>query len=176
MPGRRYMGSRRRRSYPRAIVNSIKNVRVLSAGISGTQQNFDIAIAKTTPSPVADSEVSHGCIIKAIWCSIDGCGLGGTGVLNNIGLYLMKNPGANLTEPGVFVVGTSNEKKFVFKQWQFMAMRNQDGNTPFHWEGWIKVPKRYQRIGTDDTITISVATTAALTGHFSGQFIYKWYR
>jgi len=60
--------------------------------------------------------------------------------------------------------------------WRAMIMRNQDGNVPYHWEGWIKIPKRYQRMGTDDKWTISIACSAAVTGHASGMFIYKWYR
>ncbi len=56
-----------------------------------------------------------------------------------------------------------------------MTMRNQDGNPPFHWEGWIKVPKRYQRMGTDDTFRLAFQTTTA-AGHISAQLIYKWYR
>ncbi len=107
---------------------------------------------------------------------VDGCGLGGTGVLNNMDFYMFKNPGANLTPPAPISVGTSNEKKFVFKTWHFMIMRNQDGNTPFHWEGWVKIPKRYQRMGTDDLIQCVVANTATLTGHFSFMAIYKWQR
>ncbi len=87
----------------------------------------------------------------------------------------MKNPGDNLTEPSCFAVGSSNEKKFVFRQWQFMTMRNQDGNTPVHWEGWVPVPKLYQRMGTDDLFTFSFMTDSA-AGHYSGQFIYKWKR
>ncbi len=91
-------------------------------------------------------------------------------------LYLMKNPGDNLTPPSPISVGSSNEKKFVFKQWRFMVMRNQDGNTPFHWEGWIRIPKRYQRMGTDDTFHFADVVTSGVTGHLSGLFIYKWYR
>ncbi len=90
--------------------------------------------------------------------------------------YLIKNPGNNLTVPAPISVGTSNEKKFVFRQWMFMIMRNQDGNTPFHWEGWVPIPKRYQRMGTDDILQIIFANTTALTGHMSGEAIYKWYR
>ncbi len=107
---------------------------------------------------------------------VDGCGLGGTGVLNDLDFYLIKNPGDNLTEPAPISVGTSNEKKFVFRQWHFMIMRNQDGNTPFHWEGWIRIPKRYQRFGTDDTLQLVHACTSGLTGHLSLMCIYKWYR
>ncbi len=134
-------------------------------------------MAKAVNSPVntVTTDVRIGSIIKAIYCIIDGCGLGGTGVLNNLLFYVMKNPGDNLTEPAPNSVGSSNEKKFIFKQWIFMIMRNQDGNAPFHWEGWLKIPKRYQRMGTDDTFQFVHACTSGVTGHISAQFIYKWY-
>ncbi len=166
----------RRRSYPRSIVTSIKNQVNASLGSTGTAQTLVLAKAVTTPSPTSQPDVSHGCLIKAIYLTINGCGLAGTGVLNNMNFYLMKNPGNNLTPPAVLSVGTSNEKKFVFRQWMFMIMRNQDGNVPFHWEGWIKIPRRYQRMGTDDVINLTFANTAAVTGHFSMECIYKWYR
>ncbi len=166
----------RRRSFQRPIINSITNRTFDTIGLLGTVQTRDIAKAVTSPSPTVDTDVSHGCVIKAIYLAIDFCGLGGTGVLNNISCYLMKNPGDNLTEPLPISVGSSNEKKFVIRQWHAMAMRNQDGNPPYHWEGWIKIPKRYQRMGTDDTWVLVAAATATLTGHFSSMAIYKWYR
>ncbi len=173
----RQRGSFRRRSFaPRSVINSIKNVRNFAVGSTGTTAAVDLAKAVTAPSPTVSSDVSHGCIIRAIYCIFDGCGLGGTGVINDLHFYIIKNPGANLTVPAPLAVGTSNEKKFVFRQWKFMIMRNQDGNTPFHWEGWLKIPKRYQRMGTDDKLTVVHACTSGLTGHFSGQIIYKWYR
>ncbi len=86
----------------------------------------------------------------------------------------MKNPGANLLPPGAFAVGTSNEKKFVIKQWTQMTMRNQDGNPPYHWEGWVKIPKRYQRMGTDDTWELVIANNSG-TGHGYALCIYKEY-
>ncbi len=174
MPGRSY--GRRRGNYPRSVVTSIKNVHRGQFGITGTNTVTDLAKAVTAPSPTVSNDVSHGCIIKALYIFYDCCGTGGTGVLNVIDAYLIKNPGANLTPPAVLSVGSSNEKKFVIKQWRFMGMRNQDGNAPFHWEGWIKIPKRYQRMGTDDKWTFVVACTTALTGHADIQAIYKWYR
>ncbi len=174
MPGRRRGSYGRRGMAP--IITSIKNVADLAVGITSTITTVDLAKAVTAPSPTVTTDVSHGCIIKAIWISMDVCGLGGSGVANNFDAYLMKNPGANLTPPGPSSVGSSNEKKFVFKQWRAMIMRNQDGNNPYHWEGWIKIPKRYQRMGTDDLITFAVACTTAVTGLASVQGIYKWYR
>ncbi len=173
------MPGRRRGSYGRGmapIITSIKNVPNAAIGVTSATSQMLIAKAVTAPSPTVSSDVSHGCIIRAIWVSFDMCGLGATGVLNNMAMYLMKNPGDNLTAPAAFSVGTSNEKKFVFRQWFAMMMRNQDGNPPFHWEGWIKIPKRYQRMGTDDTISLFVTCTASQTGHASMQCVYKWYR
>ncbi len=175
MPGR-YSGRRRRSFGPRPIINSIKNQVFDSTGTTGAIDNTIVAKAVNTPNSTVASDVSQGCLIKAIWVNIDGCGLGGTGVLNNFQGYLIKNPGNNLTDPNPLSWGTSNEKKFIFRSWKFIIMRNQDGNTPFHWEGWIPVPKRYQRMGIDDTFKFVFNNTAALTGHFSAEFIYKWYR
>ncbi len=174
MPGR-YSG---RRGYRRqmSVVSSIKNVVDFASGITSTNTNDVIALATNSPLSTTQNHVANGCIIKAIWVVIDVCGLGGTGVLNSFDGYLMKNPGANLTPPGAGNVGTSNEKKFVVKQWHAMIMRNQDGNNPYHWEGWVKIPKQYRRMGTDDTWNILINCTASVTGHKSIQCIYKWFR
>ncbi len=131
-----------------------------------------IAKAVTAPSNTIDSDCHRGGHIKAIWISLDICGLATTGILQDTAVYLMKNPGANLTPPGVFAVGTSNEKKFVIKQWFYMTMRNQDGNPPYHWEGWVKIPKLYQRMGTDDTFDLVIGNDTG-TGHGLTVAIYK---
>ncbi len=176
MPGYRRGFSRRRGALGLTVVNSMKNVVQASIGVTSAIQDMLIAKAVTSPSPTTTTDVSHGCVIKAIWLSLDFCGLGGTGVLVVISAYLMKNPGDSLTLPSADAVGSSNEKKFVIKQWNQMAMRNQDGNPPYHWEGWIRIPRRYHRMGTDDTWRLGIECTPGVTGHGSIQAIYKWYR
>ncbi len=174
MPRRNYRSNFRYQNKMRPIIDSMKNVVDTTLSTGTTLQAIAIAIAKDSPVNTAANEVKRGSIIKAIWISLDVCGLAATGVLQRTNFYLIKNPGANLTVPSVFAVGTSNEKKWVIKQWQVMTMRNQDGNVPFHWEGWIKLPKRYHRMGVDDQWQLAIATDAA-AGHSSFQFIYKWY-
>ncbi len=173
MPGRSY--GRRRRMYPRPIINSIKNSVDLTASTGTAVGNVLIAKAVNTPLSTNPSDVSQGSIIKALWLAFDVCGLAATGVLQMTQLFLIKNPGDNLTLPSPQAIGSSNEKKFIFREWKFMTMRNQDGNPPNHFEGWIPVPKRYQRMGTDDTFRLAFNTSTA-AGHFSLQAIYKWYR
>ncbi len=168
----------RRRAFSRGmrpVINSMKNVVEDAQSTGTTLQATNFAKAVNTPLSTSATDVSQGCIIKAIWINFEVCGLAATGVRQKTNLYLIKNPGNNLTDPGVFAVGTSNEKKFIIKQWSFQTMRNQDGNPPNHWEGWCKVPKRYQRMGTDDTWKLVFATDSA-AGHYTSEIIYKWYR
>ncbi len=172
MPGRRRVSYGRRGMRP--IINSVKNVVDLTSSTGTTTQSLIIAKAKDSPVTSVSNDVQRGCIIKAVYLSFDVCGLAATGVLQRTVLYMFKNPGANLTIPSAFAVGTSNEKKFAFRQWQFMTMRNQDGNSPNHWEGWIPIPKRYQRMGTDDLLEL-IFTVDAAAGHLSMQAIYKWF-
>ncbi len=155
-------------------INSEKHIVALTGGLTSTNLVQGIAVAVTAPSNTVITDCHRGGHIKAIHVSLDVCGLGTSGTLVRAGVYLLKNVGANLTPPGVFVVGSSNEKRFVVRQWHAMVMRNQDGNDAIHWEGWIKIPKIYQRMATDDRWDIVSAVNTS-TGHITFQVIYKEY-
>ncbi len=157
-------------------INTEKHVVEDSVAVTTTNVEKILAKAVTAPSNTVDTDCHRGGHIKAIWLSLTFCGLATSGVLQDIAVYLIKNPGDSLTPPDPDSVGSSNAKKFVVKQWHAMIMRNQDGNVPYHWEGWIKLPKRYHRMGTDDTWSLQVQATASTTGHFACECIYKWYR
>ncbi len=167
----------RRRAFsrgPRPIVNSEKHVVDFIDTTATTIKTTVLAKAVTAPSNTVDTDCHRGGHIKAIWVSLDFCGLAATGVNQDTVVYLMKDPGDNLTPPGTQAVGTSNEKKFVFKMWSAMTMRNQDGNPPYHWEGWVKIPKRYQRMGTDDVFSMTYGCSTS-NGHIFANVIYKEY-
>ncbi len=162
---------RRRQRF--APLKSIKNSVTFTGSVGTSTANQIVITAVANPSNTASDEVENGCKIDAIWLSLDFCGLAATGVQQTIGVYLFKNAGANLTPPTPFAVGNSNEKRFVIKEWSAMTMRNQDGNPPYHWEGWIKVPKVHQRMATDDVWQlVNIADSAA--GHISMHLVYKW--
>ncbi len=156
-------------------INSVKNVRQVQLGLTGTAAFSEIARAVDAPILAQTTNILRGAVIKAVWISFDVCGLAGTSVLNIVDLFIAKNPGNNLTLPSPAAIGGNDNKKFVFKTWRIMIMRNQDGNVPIHFEGWIKIPKRYQRFGSDDALVFGNVCTATLTGHFSYEAIYKWY-
>ncbi len=142
--------------------------------VTTTLVTTDLAKAVSNPVNTVTTDVQHGSSIKAIWLSLDFCGLAGSGVNQRTSVYLIKNEGANLSPPSAFAVGSSNEKRWVIKQWFAMTMRNQDGNPPYHWEGWIPIPKKFQRMGTDDVWQLGWECDT-LTAHGSVEAIYKWY-
>ncbi len=172
MPYRRGGFSRKLRL---VTINSVKHVVDFVFTLTTSNQTAFIAKAVNAPSNTVTTDCHHGSTIKAIWLSFDFCGTGATGARQDTMMILFKNPGANLTPPGVFSIGSSNEKKFVIKQWSAMTMRNQDGNPPYHWEGWIKIPKRYQRMGTDDLWEIVIGQDVTGGGHLFCNAIYKEY-
>ncbi len=172
MPGRRRGFSRGMRP----VINSIKNIVYTSGALTTTNVEVPFVITKDQPVTSVNTEVQRGCKISRFWLSIDMCGTFTSAALLQGIFYIIKDPGANLTLPSASTEGSSNEKKFIIFSRQAMLMRNQDGNNPYHWEGWIKIPRNYQRFGTDDQLTLVVRLVQASgTGHFSGQMIYKWY-
>ncbi len=156
-------------------VNSTKNIVYVETSIGTAITTFIFANAVDSAALAAPADMERSGTIKNVWISLDFCGLAGSGVQQTTTVYLIKNVGANLTPPTPRTEGSSNEKKFIFKEWNQMTMRNQDGNPPYHWEGWVKIPRQYQRMGANDNLSISFACTNA-AGHFSAQFIYKWFK
>ncbi len=157
-----------------AKIKSIKNSVSFPISIGTTQVSQDIVTAVANPSNTASDEVENGCHIKAFWLSLDVCGLAASGTQQTTGFYLFHNRGNNLTAPSPFAPGNSNEKNNIIREWSAMTMRNQDGNPPYHWEGWVKVPKYHQRCGTDDVWSIEFLTDTA-AGHALVKYVYKWF-
>jgi len=153
----------------------MKNARYLESSTGTTLVSLTLINAVDSATLAAGADVERGCTVNNVWISLDFCGLAATGVLQSTTVYLMKNPGTNLTPPAPRTEGTSNEKKFIFKTWNQMTMRNQDGNPPYHWEGWVKIPKQYRRFGSNDQLVMVAATTTA-AGHLSVLALYKWYK
>ncbi len=176
----RYGGQRggfRRPSRGFSVVKSIKNVRsVVTAGVAGTTTEVDIAKAVNTPLSTVQTEVAHGSKIFRIWVdfTIGGSAEVAIGTSTFADAYIFINPGANLTAPAPSSVGTSNEKKFVIRQWKGIIGARTQGYEPLRFRGWVKIPKIYQRVATDTRIVFVFRSegTASLA---CTQFIYKWF-
>ncbi len=177
MPGRFY-GARRRFQRLGQIVNSNKNVISAFTAIStGAQTDLLVARAVDSAALATTTDVERGCLLKAIWLElwIYASTEAVVGVTHGIDAYLIKNPGDNLTPPIPSTTGSSNEKKFIIKQWKGLIGARTQGSLPYSWRGWIKIPKRYQRMGADDRwefVSIATGSNALQCTNF----IYKWYK
>ncbi len=178
MPFRRGGFFGRKRGFPRPKVSSEKNnINQFTAFATGAKQGITVAVAKNFADNLITNEVTRDCHIYKIWVEfwIYATADSAVGVTNGFDLYMMKNPGANLTTPTPGTVGSSNEKKFVFKMWKGLIGARTDGAYPYNWKGWIKVPKVYQRMGTDDLIQL-VGVSTGVNAVFCHNIIYKWFK
>ncbi len=167
----------RRRRTPRTIINSEKNiVNNITAGTAGTQATLNVALSVSSADNTSVTEVTRRSKIFKIWVELWASASATTaeGVSTVFDAYLVKNVGSNLTLPGAQVVGSSNEKRFVFKQWKGLVASRKEGFPAYSWRGWIKVPKVYQRMATDDVIQIAFLFTGT-NGLLCTNIIYKWY-
>ncbi len=175
MPGRFYG---RRGSRLGRIVDSNKNIiSSLTPVTTGANAINTIALAVDSATNTTVNEVTRGSKIFRIWAEItyNTTATSIDGVTNAFEAYIIKNPGANLTPPNPGSVGSSNEKKFVFKMWRSLAGPRSEGWNAYVWKGWLKVPKVYQRMGADDTIAI-VSRAIGVDGIFCNLFVYKWFK
>ncbi len=172
-PFRRRGFSSSRRGGMRPIVNTLKlETNVVNALTASTNNLFTVAIAVDDPATTTSNECKNGSKIKAFWYEMWYYGLSAGNTNDIFDMYVIKNPGNNLTVPNPGTVGTSNEKKFVFKEWKGLAGNKSLGGSPYQWRGWIKIPRLYQRMGTDDRIV--VVTRTPTTGQLCQKVVLKY--
>ncbi len=159
-------------------INSSKNVvDVIIGNAAGTNSTTILARAVDAATNAVAVDVTRGCKIYRIWVEIWVYATQevAVGVTTQIDGFIIKNPGANLTVPSPGTVGTSNEKKFVFKESKGLIGARTEGATPYQfWRGWIRIPKTYQRMGADDLIQLVLRPTGT-TSVTCLKCIYKWF-
>ncbi len=177
MPYRQRGFFRPRRQFLRPV-NSNKNiVTAFTASTAGTKTTIVVANAVDSAALATTNQVERGSAIKAIWLElwIWATEEIAVGVTTGIDAYIIKNPGTNFTNPIPGTVGSSNEKKFVFKSWKGLIGPKTQGFPAYFWKGWIKVPKGMQRQGANDRFDFVFQSTGTnvLVCH---NFIYKWFK
>ncbi len=176
MPGR-YSTRRSFRRPLGTIINSEKNVvSNLTAGVAGTATVLNLALAVDSADNTVVTQVTRRSKIYKIWIEIwaTASATATEGVSTTFEAYIIKNPGSNLTNPTPGTIGSSNEKKFIFKTWKGLIASRKEGFPPYVWRGWIKVPRVYQRMGTDDVIQL-VLIFVGVNGILCSNVVYKWY-
>ncbi len=156
-------------------VNSIKHVVDRQGGLPiDTKTDEDVIVAKDSPSLAAVTEVTVGSTVNAIFLNIQVAATS-TAALANVYMYVMKNPGGNLTTVKANVVGAADIKKFVLHQEMIMTEKNTTAIPRTLFKGVIRIPPRLKRFGTNDKLVISFLSPG-VTFDYCVQCIYKEFR
>lgn len=165
--------SRTRRAFALRPVRSVKEI------IDGIF--LGVAAGVTTTTVVATSVNSYvgtigtcpiGATIKAMYVSVTYASTVSTPD-SAFDWYIAKNPAGQLAMPQPGSTGGNPNRKWIFFESKGLAPNADDAN-PDDKSGWIKVPKKMQRMGEDDEFIITARNVVA-GYNLCVKCIYKWF-
>ncbi len=162
-------------------VNSLKHVIDTRGTATDVASITDIAFQHDDPLTSVANRIRVGAVVKAIFLRVDVAGRVPYSGTPNIYMLVFKNPGNQLAPPALSGVGISNVRKFVIHQEMMMlsgiSTAGAGGGFQFPrtlFKGVIVIPKRYQRMGDNDKIQVSIGHDDATgTADWCIQCIYK---
>ncbi len=156
-------------------INSVKHV-VDQQNVTVVNTTASLNVIDTVDNPVLgnNSNVATASVVKAIYLVVEAYATSG-GALSNFYLTVQKLPGNNIAVITPNVVGVSDDKKWVIHQEMKMLQQVANGNPRTIFQGVIRIPKRYQRMGYDDALSVNVLTPG-ITANYCIQCIYKEFR
>ncbi len=153
-------------------VHSQKHVIDVQGGlVATTQQAIDLVEAVDAPTVAVVDSVEIASTVNAIFLNVQVAATG-TAALANVYMYVMKNPGSNLSLPQANTVGASDEKKFIIHQEMIMTEKNTTAIPRTLFKGVIKIPRGYKRFGIKDKLQIALLSPG-VNFDFCIQCIYK---
>ncbi len=158
-------------------VNRIKHVVDAQGALPLNNNVFeDLVLASDTPDLASSREVQTGATVHGIYLKIEVVRTQATsGVLTNVYLAVIKNPGGNLTIPSPNVIGVSDDKRYVIHQEMIMTEQQGNGNPRILFNGVIVIPKGYKRMGPNDKL-LAVLLSPGGTMNYCLQCHYKEFR
>jgi len=135
-------------------VNRIKHVVDFQfAVVGGTILSRNLIVSTDTPTLAATNNVETGSKVNAIYLKIECVNTEATqGVLPNVYLAIMKNPGGNLTDITPNTVGLDDNKRYVIHQEMIMLQKQTGSNPRILFNGVIVIPRGYRRNGPNDIL------------------------
>ncbi len=165
----------RRRTFLRPV-NTLKHIVDIQGGLVAGTQAVN-TIVKGVDNPVTDAvpqEVTVGSHVKSLFINIQVAATG-TAAIANVYFIIFGNPGGVIsvaTYPNGNAVGTSDLRKMVFHQEMLMTEKNTTAIPRTLFKGVIRVPRKFQRIGSNDTLHIALFAPG-VNFDFCFQVIYK---
>ncbi len=163
-------------------VTSIKHVIDTNGALSaGGQSITDVIASVDNPLKTTSNQCATTSVVKSIYLRVEVIGKDSAGGVDNVYMYVFKNPANDLGNPAVDAIGVSDKRKFVIHQ--EMMMLDFKGTTSGFprtlFKGVIKIPRHYQRNGVDDRLQVVLGHRPGegtqLT-EFCLQCIYKEFR
>ncbi len=153
--------------------NTVSN---FTAAATGANTSVVIATAVDSAVTTGAAQVTKGCKIYQIFVElwVYASAAVAVGVTSGIDMYIWKNTGNNLTAPIPGTQGTSNEKRWVFFTMKGLTGARTEGSPPYTIRRWLKVPKSFQRMATDDQLQLIIRPTGA-NALVCNSFVYKWH-
>jgi len=157
-------------------VHRIKHVVDAQSAVSAGTAGF-ITLVDTKDAPVLANtdEVETGSKVNGIYLRVEIVNVGTTGVLANGYMLVAKNVGGNLSIPNANVVGSSDNKRFVFHQEMVMLQQIHDSNPRTLFNGVVVLPRGMKRMGPNDQIVLEVFSPS-IDLNFCVQAHYKEFR
>lgn len=163
-------------------VNRIKHVVDTNGAIvAGAQSISDVIISVASPSNTVSNQCESLSLVRSIYLRVEVIGKDSAGGVDNIYMYVFKNPANDLTPPPVDAVGLNYKRKFVIHQ--EMLMLDFKGTTSGFprtlFKGVVKIPSAYQRVGIGDKLQVVIGHRPAEVSQLSEfclQCIYQEFR
>ncbi len=158
-------------------VNRIKHVIDKQGGVAAGASAVDnLILASDTPDLATSVEVQTGATVNGIFLKVETTRIGTTSdVLPNVYMFIIKNPGGNLTIPAANAVGVSDDKRYVIHQEMVMLQGTNAGNPRTLFAGVIAIPRGYRRFGPNDILQIKIQSPGVGISYYF-QCHYKEFR
>ncbi len=156
-------------------VNTVKHI-VDQQGALTVDAKSDVTIVKGVRNPALANvkDVEVGSHVRSIFLNIQVAATS-TASIPNVYMIIYGNPGGNVpiaNIPDGNKVGVSDFKKNIFHQEMIMTEKNTTAIPRTLFKGVLKIPRKFQRIGEDDNIQVSLYSPG-VTYEFCLQSIYK---
>ncbi len=144
-------------------INTIKHVIDSQDTIgAGTEINRTLVSSVENAVSTSVTEVDQGSYVRSFFINVQVLNsTNAVGNINNVYMYLFGNAGNELpltAFPAVNGVGSSNLRKNVFHQEMAMLSDANDSIPITLFKGVIRIPKKFQRMGVGDTISIRIGS------------------
>ncbi len=166
---------RSRRGLSLRPVNRIKHVVDSQFALAiNTPGITELIRADDNPALASPTEVQTGSTINGIYLKVEAYAKT-SATLGNMYMYVIKNPGGNLTLPGANVVGLSDDKRYVIHQEMVMFQKADGSNPRTLFNGVIALPRGYRRFAPNDLLQL-VTLSPGVTVDACMQVHYKEFR